>query len=89
MFYACHNVHFKSKSIKNDSKKKMQKVFVNVYLFMTCREKQSILEQIHVMIGEASPTKVIFHLRTCALMTVRGGAASAQISCSKQMQYQS
>lgn len=31
--------------------------FVNVYLFMTLREKQHILEQIRVLIGEAPPQK--------------------------------
>lgn len=51
-------------------KKKMLKVFVNVYLFMTLREKQSILEQIHVLIGEASPAEIFFHLKTRTLMTV-------------------
>lgn len=36
---------------------KMQKVFVNVYLFMMLWKKQRILEQIHVIIGEAPPQK--------------------------------
>lgn len=60
----------RAKALRMIAKKKMLKVFVNVYLFMTLREKQSILEQIHVLIGEASPAEIFFHLKTCTLMTV-------------------
>lgn len=39
---------------------KMQRVFVDVYLFMTLREKRRILEQIHVIIGGSSPHRSHF-----------------------------
>lgn len=69
----------------------MLRVFVNVYLFMTLSEKAEYFRANPCSDWRGSPTEVIFHLRTCALMTVRGGAAGAEIQtpCSQHMQYQS
>lgn len=57
MFYACLNMHLKSKSIRNDSEK-MQNggVFRRTFTYSwRAEKKQRILEQIHVIIGEAPP----------------------------------
>ena len=90
MFYACHNVHLKSKSIRNDGKKKA-KGFRQGLLIHDALRKAAYFRANPCYHWRSSPTEVIFHLRTCALMTVRGGAAGAEIQtpCSQHMQYQS
>lgn len=70
---------------------KMQKVFRKRLLIHDALRKATYFRANPCYHWRSSPTEVIFHLRTCALMTVRGGAAwtEKQTPCSQHMQYQS
>lgn len=89
MFYACFNMHLKSKSIRNDSEN--AKGFRHRLLIHDALRKAAYFRANPCYHWRSSPTEVIFHLRTCALMTVWGGAAGTEIQtpCSQRMQYQS
>ncbi len=89
MFYACLNMHLKSKSIKNDSEN--AKGFHQRLLIHDVLRKATYFRANPCYHWRSSPTEVIFHLRTCALMTVGGAASGAEIQtpCSQHMQYQS
>lgn len=68
MFYACLNMHLKSKSIRNDSEN--AKGFHQRLLIHDALRKATYFRANPCYHWRSSPTEVIFHLRTCALMTV-------------------
>lgn len=77
MFYACLNMHLKSKSIRNDSEN--AKGFHQSSLIHDALRKATYFRANSCYhLGSTPPhthTEVIFHLRTCTLMTVWGAAA--------------
>lgn len=74
MFYACLNMHLKSKSIRNDSEN--AKGFHQSLLIHDALRKATYFRANSCYhLGSTHPTEVIFHLRTCTLMTVWGAAA--------------
>lgn len=89
MFYACLNMHLKSKSIRNDSEN--AKGFHRHLLIHDALRKATHFRANPCYHWRGSPTEVIFYLRTCTLMTVWGAAAGTEIQtpCSQHMQYQS
>lgn len=89
MFYACLNMHLKSKGISNDSEN--AKGFHQRLLIHDALRKATYFRANPCYHWRSSPTEVIFHLRTCALMTVWGAATGTEIQtpCSQHMKYQS
>lgn len=73
MFYACPICILKAKAL--GTMVKMQKVFRIRLLIHDALRKATYFRANPCYHWRSSPTEVIFHLRTCALMTVRGGAA--------------
>lgn len=73
MFYACLNMHLKSKSIRNDSEN--AKGFHQSLLIHDALRKATYFRANPCYHGRSSPTEVIFHPRTCTLMTVGGASA--------------
>lgn len=73
MFYACLNMHLKSKSIRNDSEN--AKGFHQCLLIHDALRKATYFRANSCYHRRSSTTEVIFHLRTCTLMTVWGAGA--------------